>query len=234
MAQKVTRKQLLKEPDEFLTFSQKMMGYILVHKVKFISGLGALFALLIIAGLVGYFSNRAENNAFAMLNQGVTHYNEVMEKDGPEKAYDAVEKEFLEISDRYSGRKGGQMARITFANMAYDAGKYEKALELYQKALNDFGDTPSLKNLILAGMGFACEGKQDYAGAIGYFERIVSGLEPLMKSEAVFRISMLYEKTGDKEKSLKSYQKLLADYPDSLYAELVREKVPGQEKKSNI
>ncbi len=227
MAKKITRKQLLKEPDEFLTFSQKMMGYMLRHRVKFISGLAVLFALLVITGLVSYFSNRAEDNAFAMLNQGVTRYNEVMEKDGPEKAYLAVEKDFLEMFDRYSGRKGSQMARITFANMACDAGKYEKALELYQNALKDFGDTPSLKNLILAGLGFACEGKEDYAAAIGYFERIASGPDPLMKSEAAFRLGMLYEKTGDKEKSLKSYQKLLADYPDSLYADLVREKVPG-------
>lgn len=227
MAKKVTRKQLLKEPDEFLTFSQKMMGYIVLHRVKFISGLAAVFALLLIGAFVSYFSNRAEDNAFAMLNQGVTHYNEVMEKDGPEKAYLAVEKEFLELFDRYAGKKGAQMARITFANMACDAGKYEKALELYQKALKDFGDSSSLKNLILAGLGFACEGKGDSAAAIGYFERIASGMEPLMKSEAAFRLGMLYEKTGDKEKSLKSYQKLLADYPDSLYADLVREKVPG-------
>ncbi|MGE0084424.1 MAG: tol-pal system YbgF family protein [Desulfococcaceae bacterium] len=233
MAQKVTRKQLLKEPDEFLTFSQKMMGYILLHRVKFISGLAALFALLIIAGLVGYLSNRAENNAFAMLSQGVTRYNEVMKKDGPEKAYLAVEKDFLEMFDRYPGKKGTRMAGITFANMAFDAGKYEKALELYQKALKDFGDTPSLKNLILAGLGFASEGKEDYAAAIGYFERIASGLEPLMKSEAVFRLGLLYEKTGDKEKSMKSYEKLLADYPDSMYAELVREKVPGQAKEKS-
>ncbi|MEZ4527082.1 MAG: tetratricopeptide repeat protein [Desulfobacterales bacterium] len=227
MAKKVTRKQLLKEPDEFLTFSQKMMGYILLHRVKFVSGLAALFALLIIGGLVGYFSNRAEDNAFAMLNQGVIRYNEVMEKDGPEKAYQAVEKEFLELFDRYAGRKGAQMALFTFANMACDAGKYEKALELYQKALKDFGDASSLKNLILAGLGFASEGKGDYASAIGYFEKISSGSDALMKSEAVFRLGMLYEKTGDKEKSLKSYQKLLADYQDSLYADLVREKVPG-------
>lgn len=233
MAQKVTRKKLLKEPDEFLTFSQKMMGYVLLHRVKFISGLAALFAVLIIGGLVSYFSNRAENNAFAMLNQGVTHYNEVMEKDGPEKAYLAVEKEFLEMFDRYAGKKGAQMGQITFANMAYDAGKYEKAMEMYQKALKNFGNTPSLKNLILAGLGFASEGKQDYAAAIGYFEQITSGLEPLMKSEAVFRLGQLYEKTGDKEKSLKSYQKLLADYPDSLYAELVREKVPEQVKEKS-
>jgi len=233
MAQKITRKKLLKEPDEFLTFSQKMMGYVLLHRTKFISGLAALFAVLIIGGFVSYFSNRAEDNAFAMLNENVTQYNKVMEKDGPEKAYAAVEKAFLEMLDRYAGRKGAQIAQITFANMAYDAGKYEKAMELYQKALEDFGDAPSLKNLILAGLGFACEGKQDYAGAIGYFERIASGLDPLMKSEAVFRLAQLYEKTGDKEKSLTSYQKLLADYPDSLYAELVREKVPGAVKEKS-
>ncbi|MEE4357922.1 MAG: tetratricopeptide repeat protein [Desulfococcaceae bacterium] len=232
MAKKVTRKQLLKEPDEFLTVSQKAMAFVLTHRVKFISGLGALFSVLIIASLVQYFSVQSENRAFALLSQGMEKYNQIREDKDPKAAFQAVEKDFQQILDQYAGKNGGKMAAISFANMAHDAGEYDKAISLYNTALENFQQKPSVRNLILSGLAHACEGKEDYAGAIKYFEKIASGADALMKEEAVFTLGLLYERMGEKEKSRKEFEKFLKDYPDSSYAQMVKEKTGIRVEKS--
>ena len=48
---KKTRKELLKEPDEFITLSSKLIGFGVEHKNQLIYGLGIIVALaLIVSG----------------------------------------------------------------------------------------------------------------------------------------------------------------------------------------
>ena len=50
---RVTRKQLLKKPDEFLTFSARALQFTLGHKTQVTWGIGGLFGIFIIFTAVG-------------------------------------------------------------------------------------------------------------------------------------------------------------------------------------
>ena len=95
------------------------------------------------------------------------------------------------------------------------------------QALDDFSHTPSLKNIILSGLGHAHMLKEDYPESIRYFEMISNGEQNDMKSGALFNLAWLYETTGEKEKSDATYKQLLDDFPDSMYNNLVKEKAKG-------
>lgn len=225
MAKKKTRKQLLKEPDEFLTFSHRLMRFVLEHKVQIAGGLGVLFALVIVVTGVRYFSEKAENKAFAMMNKGMENYDALSEKEGPEKAYQAVGDEFQTILKKYSDKDGGKLARIAYGDIAYKAGDFDKAVQLYDQALGDAADLPSLKNLLLSSLAYSYEGKGDLASAVRYLEMITSGSNSLMKAEAFFNLGRIYAEMGESEKSNQAFETLVADYPDATYIDLVKERL---------
>ncbi|MDM8553025.1 tetratricopeptide repeat protein [Desulfobacterales bacterium HSG2] len=222
---KITRKQLLKEPDEFLTFSRKLFRFVMEHKDQIAIGFGVFLTIIIIISGIRYLSDRSENKASALVREAMVKYEAAVKDNGPEKAYADVEENFQKILEEYSGKDAGKIAKVEYAGICYDAGNTDKAIELYKEALQDFNVHPSFGNLILSGLGYAYEKKKDYKTAVTYFEKITRGPNPLMKDEAFFNLGRLYAEMGEADKSTEAFKTLLSDYTDSMYIELVKEKV---------
>lgn len=224
---RVTRKQLLKEPDEFITFSGKLIRFVDKYKIQVLCAFGILFVSIIIISGIRYFSKQSEKKAFALLEQGIAKYEKSVTDNGPEKAYADIKEDFDLIQKKYSRKDGGKLAGIIYANICYDAGDFNQAIILYDKALEDFMANQSLKNLILSGLGYSHEKKKNYQDAIKYFEMIVLGSESMMKDEALFSLGRLYAEIGNLDKSISSYKRIISDFSDSIYTDLVKEKVGG-------
>lgn len=224
---RVTRKKLLKEPDEFLTTSGKVLRYTIDHKTQMFWAMGILAGIIIIASSISYFVNAAENKAFALLDQAMTDYGSMEEIEGDEQAFLEVEKPFQQILDTYGGRKGGKFARLIFADICYTTGRMDKAISLYQQALEDFKQVQPYDAMILKALGYAYEEKKDFAEAIQYFERITSAADELMKDEALFALGRLYLAVGQNEKGIATYKQLIADFPDYMHIEIARDMIGG-------
>lgn len=222
---KVTRKQLLKEPDEFITFTSKAIRFAIDYKHQITVGLIGFIILILVATGIRYFSNKAENKAFALLSQSQTKYEAILKEKGPEKALAELTKDFERILKKYPTKAGGKLARIIYANMCYKAGNLDKAARLYTESLKDFKSNPFLKNLILNGLGYVYEDKKDFESATKYFDMIAAGTHPVMKGQALFNLGRLYAAKGDRDKSIAAYRQLLTDQFDSIYIELVKEKL---------
>jgi len=197
------------------------------HNTQFAYGLGAILALAIIISGIRYFSNKAENKAFAMLDQGFAKYEAIVKNKGQEKAYKEVQNDFEQILKKYSGKEGGKIASLIYANICYKAGESDKAIALYQKALKDFTDNQFIKVLIFSGLGYSHEEKKEYKAAIKYFNLIASAPGSSLKDEALFNLGRLYAEMGDGEKSREAFKKIISDHPDSIYVELIKEKISG-------
>jgi len=224
---KKTRKELLKEPDEFITLSGKLIGFAVAHKNQLIYGLGIIVSLALIFSGFRFFSIRSENKAAALLNQSLAKYESVKDDTKLLVAYERVSNDFQSILDKYGSKKSGKIARLTYANICYDAGKYEQAIELYKTALQDFESRPLIHNQILSNLGYAWEQLKDYATAVSYFEKLSSAPEAAISADALFHLGWLYEKLEQPEKSKASYNKILSDHQDFIYIDLVKERMSG-------
>lgn len=225
---RVTRKQLLKKPDEFLTFSRRLFLSAVAHKNQIAMGLGVFLSLIMILSGFRYFSNRSEDKASALVREAMVKYEAALKDNGPEKAYADVETDFQKILEEYSGKDAGKIAKVKYAGICYDAGNTDKAIALYKEAIQDFSGHPSFGNLILSGLGYAYEKKKDYKTAVTYFEKITQGSNPLMKDEAFFNLGRLYAEMGEADKSTEAFKTILSDYGESMYIDLVKEKVKGE------
>ncbi len=222
---KITRKKLLKEPDEFITFTSKTIRFAMDYKYPLTGGLVGLVILILIGAGIRYFSIKAENTAFTLLSQSQIKYEALLKQNGPQKALTEIAADFEGILKKYSTQKGGRLARVIYASICYKAGNLDQAIALYNESLKDFNSNPFLKNLILSGLGYAHEEKKDLESATKYFNMIVAGSDPVMKSDALYHLGRLYDAKGDRDKSNAAYKQLLDRHADSIYTELVKEKL---------
>jgi len=223
---RITRKKLLKEPDEFITFSGKILQFAIKHKIQLSWGLGAVLAVILVAAGVGYVINAAEDRSFALLGQNMDRYETLLEENGPEKAYRELEKEFRSIIEKYGGRTGGRLARVIYANICFNAKDYDKAIELYKESLQDFDDNQLYKTLILKSLGYAHEGKKDLQTAAKYFEMVDSAPDAIMKDETLFSLGRVYEALDQHDKSIDAFKRLVAEHPGSMYIGISTGKIP--------
>jgi tetratricopeptide (TPR) repeat protein len=220
-----SRKRDLNDPDEFISFWTKTVDFVTAHKVQVSCALGFLLVLLIVAATVLYFLKQSENKAFSLLEKGIDKYQTLLKTETPENAYKDAEKAFEKIIKKYSGREGGKLASLFYADMSYDAKDYDKAISLYKPLLEEFKDKPFLKNLVLNGLGYSYEAKKNYQTASMYFERVATDQNYPIKDEALFNLGEMYAATGNKDKSKNAFKKILSDYPESMYTEIVKEKM---------
>jgi tetratricopeptide (TPR) repeat protein len=227
MAQKQTRKQLFKEPDEFITFSGKLIQWLTTYKQQAAFAAGAVFVLLVATAGFQAYLHHAENKASELLTESLAQYQTAMKANDPVRAYQTVEKSFARILDDYSARSMGKIAGFEFANICFQAGEFDKAISLYKTALEDFSNTPFYKNLILSSLGYAFEGKKDYDSAVKYFEMLTTSTDTSLKDLSLYNLASVYEKMGNKEKSKATFARITAEFPDSIYVEIAKEKSLG-------
>jgi len=220
-----TRKQLLKEPDQFITFSGKLIAFGRSHLKTILIGAGIFFALILTVAVVLQISDRNENKASQRVEKALAKYSAALRDTDAKTAYDRVKSDFREVFDRYGSKSAAKIARIVYGDISYNAGDADTAIAMYTQALDDLGDASSLKNIVLSGLGHAYMLKGDYTDAIGCFETISRDGELTMKSGALFNLAWLYDATGEKEKSTARYKALLSEFPGTMYGDLVREKI---------
>ena len=87
---KKTRKELLKEPDEFITFSGKLIQFAAEHRTHITYALGIILSLAVIISGIRFVSIRSENNASILLDKGLSQYNSLRNTEKPDDVYLAV------------------------------------------------------------------------------------------------------------------------------------------------
>lgn len=224
---RVTRKQLLKEPDEFITTTGRIIRWGQQYAKQLTYAAGVFLLLLVVIAGYRYFSNNAENKAFTLLDQAVGKYETQKASMDIPGAYEGVKQDFEYIIRKYDNTEGGKLATVVFARISYDANNVDRAIQLYEAALAYFENNPTYQNFLWSGLGYAYEKKQDVRMAISCFEKIAGGEDPVVKDVALFNMGRLYHDLGDTAKSMQAYERLTTEHTDSIYYQLAMEKVAG-------
>jgi TolA-binding protein len=79
----------------------------------------------------------------------------------------------------------------------------------------------------LSSLGYAFEGKKDYESAAKYFEMLTTSTDSSLKDLSLYNLASMYEKMGNKEKSKATFARIAAEFPNSTYVEIAKEKILG-------
>lgn len=223
----VTRKQLLKEPDQFITFSGKLIAFGRTHFKALLIGAGCFLTLLLVAATVHQISERNAYRASEAFERILAGYSTALQHSDPKSAYDLVKSDLKAFFEKHGSKKGMGLKRTVYAQISYRAGDTDTAIAMYGRALDDRDPDPAMKNLLWSGLAYAHVQKADYPPSIRYFERIAAGSEPTLRSDALFNLGWLYEHTGEQEKSRTIWRQLKSEFPNTFYEALIREQVSG-------
>ena len=225
MAKKrVTRKQLLKEPDEFITTTGQLISWAKENAKALGIGSALFFAVIIAVSIYVFVNEKRTTAAHLMFGQAVMKYQtEAGTKDGL-SAMTAVSGDFDALIDAYAGLSAGKLGRLFYGHMGTMADDYDKAIEYYQRALDDYGFDASLGNIIHNGLASAYQQKGDYPNAVQHYRKIADSRGSVLKDAALFNLGKLLGQLGKQEESRQAYQRLKDEFPESTYAGIAREK----------
>lgn len=218
----LARKKELLEPDEFEVFLRNLLEKAINYKNQLI--IGGIVVLVLVLSVTGYLYKIKSNEKKASLAL-VSIVNEYEKETKAENIPPGLINKFQKIIDDYSGTPTAKFARVRYANICYDTGNYDKAISLYKRSLKDFKKNKAITNIILCGLGYSYAGNNDMETAKSYFEQVANDSIEIMKEEAVFNLGLIYEALNDKAKSLENYNKIIAGNNNSLYLEVVKEKI---------
>jgi predicted negative regulator of RcsB-dependent stress response len=221
------RRKELEQLDPLQKNMFKAMAYAGIYKKPLLLILGAVvLAALVFVGIVTSFQ-RSENKASHLVAEATGRYNRLA--DDPQKAYRNVTDSFETVLNEYANTDAGKMARITYAGICMDAGEYDRAGVLYEKALKSFDDQAAMYNFLLSSLGHVWLAKNDLDRAETYFQQIETGKSDLLKDESRFVLAQIYASKQKLDESQEMYEKLVKENQQSMYAGLAQTMVAKEQ-----
>lgn len=218
---KTTRKELLKKPDELLTFSSRVADFVSANQRQ-LRYLGLAVAVIVVAYLavhtyLGYLNKKGQDaysEAYYTLTQ-------VMKRDADPANLRKSEELFAKVIDEYGLSKVAPLALPQVAYVKFVEKKYDEAIALYRrfldKVLEDTG-YESLTNLALA----ACyEAKGDLKTAIATLNPVVEAPNPF-KEAAMLSLARLYTLDNRPEKAQELLKRFVEEHKDSPFLSMAK------------
>lgn len=112
------------------------------------------------------------------------------------------------------------------ANILYLLRKYDESIGQYQQIIDKFNTNPSFKDFLektYFGLAWAYLKKEDLEKSVQTFQEIADKINNKdIKVSALSQIGDAYQDAENFSKAIDIYDKILKDYPDSIYADYIQ------------
>lgn len=228
---RITKKQL-KEPDEFITLTERAFIFIREHSRK-VAGGGILLLVLILAFIVFQMWDKKKEEEAARefgVATGLYERGVAQAREGSIQGDKDVLAKFDEIITKFPRTSSGRFSLLYKGNVYLRKGEFDEAIKAYAAFLDKSGKERLYRYFAWEGLGHAYEGKKDYAKALEAYQKIVEVGEGYQLAEANLNIGYCYEKLGKSKEALESFKAFLSSNPKSSLGNVVLRKVSLLEK----
>ncbi len=228
---KITKKQL-KQPDEFITVTQRLFLFVEAHLKKIsIAGI-IILAVLLAVVIFQMWERRNERDAQIKFNTAEESYQMAMSpyREGSPADYKAALAKFDEVIKEFPRTSSGKVSLLYKGNIHLKLGEYDEAIKAYQAFLGDAGKNKLYQLFTWEGLGYAYEGKKDYEKAVDAYQKTVAVDESFKSGEAYLNLGRCYEKMGKQKEALENYKNFMKVAQKSQMANEVLRKVSLLEK----
>jgi tetratricopeptide (TPR) repeat protein len=223
---KVSRKKLLKEPDEFISTTGKVIQFVKAHRSQVMRvALIVLLVLVVGAGAFTYFRWQ-EGKALAVQREGMMIYQSAyqasLENPAAEKKeeYKKALDKFKESLAIYGRGKTAQMTRIFIGNCYAALKEYDLAQAAYSQSL----DGP-FRPIAVNGLAYLFEARGDYSKALEYYQKNMEEETNPYRLESLLGAARCYEALKQTPKALEAYEKALPQASKTALADFIRWKI---------
>ena len=216
MAKKrVTRKELLKKEDEFISLSARTYQFVVEHRVQIKWGVICIAAIMVIILGISLYFRHLNQKSLAAYNIA---YKNLVSDTSSQASEESIQRSIEEL-DRlireYGWTKMATLAIPQLAYLKFGQGKYDEAISLYETYLEKLKTDSIYRSMAYFGLAACFEAKGDYQSAIRYLNKIIENDTTFLKEEAMFSLGRMYDLSGRRELSKDTFQKFISQFPQS-------------------
>ena len=162
MAKKISRKELLKQPDQFLSSTDKALLFFKNNRSTVIGSIVAVFVVGL--SLVGYQNyQKSQTMKFEAMYFNMEEIVRIEEAKGSN-----TESQLVKIRDQISDKSHRNRASLLLADVYFQNGNFDKAKSTYQQVRNNSrGLNHQMANV---GLGYTHEAMGEFKKAIDLFK----------------------------------------------------------------
>lgn len=201
---KVSRKEFLKEQDQFLTTSQKVTAYLSDHGPLMLTSAGVIIVLFALVAGYRYNQQVKDMRMENLYSQMAKIHNEEADKK-PENAIEELEKLWGQFQEGSQKTRAG----LLLAEEYYQDQQFDKAIELYTEISGRSDGQELSSQLARMGLAYSHEGKKDYKKAAEIYKSIAgteSGGFPLF--DVYIGLARCYELDKDNKNALTTLREM--------------------------
>ncbi len=220
--EKITRKELLKDTDEFMSFSDKVALFIKEHLRPFkYLGVAIGASILIYLGINTYLNfinkkgQQAYNTAYSTLSKKIS-------PDEYQKHLKQAEESFHQVLDKYGLSKVTQLALPQLAYLKFRENKYDEAIPLYEKFSNGVPDNSPYHSLAKMGLAACYEAQGELKKAIEILKRVIAGPDSFFKEQAMLNLARVYRLADQEDVSKEILKEFVEKFKSSPYIPIAK------------
>jgi tetratricopeptide (TPR) repeat protein len=224
MAKKIVKKDL-KEPDQFLTFSTKVIQYAATNKRKIYLFSGIL-VLVILMTAGGYFYKQSyEKKAQEMYSLAYNSYQTGNDKTDKELYTKAVGL-YLELIKKCPRSRAASIAYYNMGNVYFKLGEIDKSIDAYNEFLRTSSKDNVLTMFAYYGLGYCYEAQKKYDKALESFGNIgLNNAGTFYLAMNYNNMARVYEEMDQHDKAQEYYEKALKQTTDPVRERLIKRKM---------
>lgn len=205
---KVSKKEALKQPDEFITVTGRAFKYIKENEAKFIIASVVVFIFVLIASFSVYYIKKVNTMGFSQLSKALD------EGDITKRKKLLTDIKNMRFSD----------ARVYASFFLSEIYKEENNIEMAKKELKE---AEKIKDPYLRGMArvlmvdiLTKKGKLD--DALNYAKNVPKDTPKFIKDELLFKEALIYEKKNNLKEAAQIYKNIETSNPDFYLLKVVQ------------
>ncbi len=221
---KISRKKLLKEPDEFISTTARVIQFLKEHRQQ-VTRSAIIFALVVAfaAGTYVYVHWRA-SNARDFQQEGFQFYQEALSQgtnaEAAQKAYRSAIERFQKSISTYGWGEMAQISRLFVGHCHYALQEYDQAEKTYSRCL----DGP-FQVIAYDGLAHSYEAQGQYEKAMESYQKNAEASNNPYQLESLLGVGRCWELLNQKEKALQVYQEAQKKFPKSAFSDFLQWKI---------
>ena len=218
---KYTRKQL-KQPDEFISLSNKVWNWVSEHASRVLAMLVVIVLVIAAASIWRYYSEKKEKSSTTLLSRAIEIRNQTVipssvklppSPDGIPRfssqaaKLQAAEKTYSELLKKQPGSGAAQLALLLRAGVRYDQSKYGEAAKDYKAYLAAAPDDRLFKKAALEGLIYCYEARKMWSEALETVAKLPKDGDD--QYESLFQEARILAEKGDKKGAAERFRRIV-------------------------
>ena len=223
LKKKISRKELLKQPDEFISLWAQAANFVRRQSRAVLGALVVLAAAAVFLVALHFHrqneqerANLLERSAYRAFHGRVIDQDEASGENlppeetftSPRERYRSAQAKYRELLEKHPGTPQARRARFYLGLCAYHLGEYDRARRIYQELLEQSAPESPWYRQALHNLGYALEQAGEYSQAAATYQELLDLVPGHRKPIIYLDIARAYEQAKAWDKARQVYEQL--------------------------